>query len=884
MINNAFAISSKNVATILRTAIDKGLSSKEAAKRLLYYKRNEILKKKNQSKGLILAKQFIDPIIFILIIATILAFLFQDWLEGIAILIVVIITTMIGFFMELQARKSLETLHKINLSHLFSRVLRDGKIIREKTIMLVPGDIIFLERGDVVPADARLISVENLMIKEATLTGESLPTDKQTNALRSSNTPVTEQNNMAFKGTTVFSGRGKAIVVATGMYTQLGKIQELAINAKIAHTPLEKKLNKLSKRLIWLTLILAILIVFSGIMRGNDMLLMFQTGMALAVATIPEGLPIVATIALAHGMLRLSKKNIIIKNLEDVETLGGTNIICTDKTGTLTEDEMKVQTLALGSQLIEEISAHENQISSKVTSKNDFETLILTSVLCNDVSLKPQERHGDSIDLSLLDFAEQNGFNLEAIRNKNAEIFKIPFNTKSKMMITVNSNQVGYGIYVKGAFENILSGCNRILKNGRPEVFNNKKEWSDTVNNLASKGLRTLAFAYKKTVSKPKKKILFHHFIFLGVIGFIDPARKDIKPIIKSYKQAGIKVIMVTGDHPGTAKKIAIDIGLLSTNAREDTVILGNDFKSTGALSKKMKQQFLNASVFARVTPEQKINIISFFQENNNIVGMIGDGINDIPALIKADVGIAMGIRGTDAAREAADIILIDDKFSATELAIKQGRIIFHNIRQFVVYLLSSNFAEILSVGVAAILNLPTPLLPLQILFLNLITDIFPALAIGLGKGEKTIMKLSPKNPKEPIMTKQLWHTTIIYGITISLAVLGITIYSHVVLELSTDQINNMGFYTLILAQLLNVFNMPARYLSFFKNEITSNLYIWAAIVLCLCLTYLAYITPAVSKSLSLVTLSSSQLLTILIFSTGSLILAQIIKRMGGTI
>lgn len=885
MIQNPYSLSFQSLTKKLETNISQGISSKEAVKRILLYKRNEIFKKEKKSKWKILINQFIDPIIYILAIATTIAFLFQDWLEGIAILIVIIITTAIGFFMELQARQSLESLRKISLRHLLSQVIRDGKITKIKTTMLVPGDVIILERGNVIPADARLILVENLMVKEAALTGESIPVEKQTKELLPINTPITSQNNMVFKGTTVLLGRGKAIVVATGMNTQLGKIQQMAIDAKEERTPLEKKLNKLSKRLIWLSLFFAIFITISGTIRGNDVFLMLQTGIALAVATIPEGLPIVATIALAHGMLSLSKKKVIIKKLEDVETLGITNVICTDKTGTLTEDELKVQTLVLETQLVENVNSIEtSSFFSELKQKEDFNTLVLTSILCNDVQLSTKKRHGDTIDMSLLDFAEQIGFNLKSIRNNNPEVFKIPFDATNKRMITAHSDGNNYFVYMKGAFENVIASCDMLLKNGKTELFNTKEEWFKKVDDLTSKGLRVLAFAFKKTKSKPENNVKIEHFIFIGIVGFIDPARKDVKPIIESYKKAGIKVIMATGDHPGTAKKIALDIGLLNINDSENKIILGRSFQNIEKLSKNEKDTFLKASVFARVTPEQKIAIITFFQKNNNIVGMIGDGINDIPALKKANIGIAMGIRGTDAAREVADIILLDDTFTATELAIKQGRIIFQNIRQFVVYLLSSNFAEILSVGVAATLNLPSPLLPLQILFLNVITDIFPALALGLGKGEKNIMQLPPKNPQEPIMTNQLWRTTVIYGITISLAVLGITVYSYFVLKLSTSQINNMGFYTLILAQLLNIFNMPSRHLSFFKNEVTSNIWIWLAIIFCVFLTYLAYITPLVSKALSLIPLSSSQIITIIIFSFSSLVLSQIIKRFGVTI
>lgn len=885
MILNPFSMSCEDIAKKLETDITKGLSLKEADKRLLQYKQNDIAKNEKQSKFKILASQFADPIIYILAVATILAFAFQDWLEGFAILVVILITVSIGFSMELQAIQSLEALRKIGLKHIMSHILRDGKTEKIKITSLVPGDIILLKSGDVVPADARLCATENLLVREAALTGESAPVEKQTIAI-DNKTPIVSQTNMVFKGTTVLSGRARAIVVATGMATQLGKIQQMAIDAKQERTPLEKKLRQLSNRLIWLTLFFAVFIIVSGIFRGQDMLLMIETGLALAVATIPEGLPIVATIALAHGMLRLSKKKVIIKKLDDVETLGATNIICTDKTGTLTEDEMKVQTLEFGFQSIENIKSCNKRTISELKENDNFYKLVITGILCNDVSLDPSDRYGDGIDLALMDFADQQGFDIKAIRDAHPEIEKIPFNTENKMMLTVHSNPDGtsFRIYIKGAFETLVNRCDRILKNGRTEPFETKEAWSKRVNRLALKGLRTLAFAYKETKTKPEDVAHSQSLIFLGVVGFIDPARQDVKPIIESYKKAGIKVMMITGDHPGTAKKIAIDIGLLATNSSKDEVLVGHDLRDIEELSEKEKQQFLNASVFARVTPEQKIAIITFFQKNNHIVGMLGDGINDVPALKKADIGIAMGIRGTDAAREVADIILLDDKFGATELAIKQGRIIFQNIRQFVVYLLSSNFAEILTVGVAAILYLPSPLLPLQILFLNLITDIFPALALGLGKGEVDIMELPPKDPKEPLMTALFWRTTIIYGITISTAVLGITMYSYYVLGLSSMQINNMAFFTLVLSQLLNVFNMPARHLSFFKNEVTKNVWIWLAIVLCAILTSMAYSINAVAQALSLVTLSAHQFLTIGIFSISSLVLAQIIKRFGGTI
>lgn len=879
MIQNPFSQTIQRIAKDLETDIEQGLTGIEASKRLITYKENVILKKESRSKWKILLDQFLDPIIYILIGATAIAFLFQNWLEGIAILIVILITIGIGYFMELQAIRSLQALSKMGQARV--QVLRAGEVMEIQEAALVPGDIMLLEKGDIITADARLIHTDNLTVKEAALTGESAPVEKSTETLPI-NTSIIDQYNMVFKGTVVIRGSAKALVVATGMHTQLGTIQQLSMDAKQERTPLDKKLNKLSKHLIGFTLFFVLLIVVGGIIQGNDFLLMIQTGIALAVATIPEGLPIVATIALAHGMLRLSKKKVIIKKLEDVETLGATNIICTDKTGTLTEDKMHVHTLAFEDDFFENVVSKTPEFYSNLKLRTDFHPMMLCGIVCNEVKLTSKKRHGDTIDMALLDFAEQVGYPLAAVRHDHRELEKLPFHAESKMMASAHSIKNGYMVYAKGALESIIEHCDEILVKGKREPFSHKEIWLNRVNDLALQGLRTLAFAYKPTQTKPKEKDLWEHLIFIGVIGFIDPARADVKPSIENYKKAGIKVMMLTGDHPGTAKKIAQEVGLLPEDDSKHKVLLGNDFKDLEALNEKEKQLLLNASVVARVSPDQKIKIITFLQKNNNIVGMLGDGINDIPALNKADIGIAMGIRGTDAARESADIILLDDKFTATELAIQQGRVILQNIRQFVVYLLSSNFAEILSVGIAAIANLPAPLLPLQILYLNMITDIFPALALGFGKGEKDIMQLPPKDPKEPIMTKKLWRSTIIYGVSISIAVLGITIYSYYFLNLTPSLINNLAFYTLISAQLLNVFNMPARHLAFFKNEVISNPWIWGAIFLCIALTLWAYWMPIVSKVLHLVPLTLHHLKLILLFSLGSLVVAQGIKRLGG--
>lgn len=876
-----FAVSIKTIVEKLNSNIDYGLTESEVKQRIKKYGRNETISNESKKKWKILIAQFNSPIIFILAIAALLTFFFNNDLpETIAIITVVVITITIGFVMELQGIRSLEALRQMGFTECV--VLREGKIKTIRSSLVVPGDIILIEAGDVVSADARLITIDNLTVKEANLTGESIAIHKEVNTL-CKNTILSDRKNMVFKGTTVEQGSAKAIVIHTGSQTQLGKIQKMGSDVEEQRTPLEKKLNKLSKGLIWLTLIFTILIIFTGYLRGRDMLLILETAIALAVAAIPEGLPVVATIALARGMLKLSKRQVIIKQMESVETLGATNIICTDKTGTLTEDKMQVHSLVFEDEILSEIQNKHSEYFSDIKQSQAFNAIIMTSILCNNVVINAEEMRGDSIELALIQFAKKLQFNLKKIKENNPEKIEIPFNTSSKLMATFNENDSGYTVYVKGAFESIIDYCDTILKGNKAQKFENKKEWFNRVNDMASQGLRVLAFAYKNHDNQIKKEDLLSHITFIGVIGFLDPAREDVKSTIKIYKEAGIKVVMMTGDHPGTARKIAEEIGVLPKDAASDSVIHGQDLHFEDQLNQTIKGKLFNASVFARVTPEQKLKLVTLYQENENVVGMFGDGINDIPALRKADIGIAMGIRGTQAAREAADIILKNDKFTSMELAISQGRAVFDHIRQFVVYLLSCNLAEVVSVGLAALLNLPAPLLPLQILFLNLVTDIFPSLALGMGKGEVDIMKRPPRKANEPIMTTKLWLSTIIYGLCITVAVVGITAYSYFVLQLSAKTINNMAFYTLVLAQLFNVFNMAENNVSFFNNEVIKSVWVWAAIILSLFITISAYYISPIAKALFLTELSIEQIGLVFIFALGSLVLSQIIKRLGGT-
>lgn len=879
MTEHAYTLSPEDIAKRFQSNLANGLDKETIQKYQTLYGANQIPQDGPKSRWKILTDQLLDPIIYILTTATILAFLFSDWLEAVTILIVILISVSIGFFMELQAERSLEALRKMGQT--MTHVMRSGKVQKIMASALVPGDIILLRTGDVVTADARLVSQENLTIKESALTGESIPVSKHTKILPL-NTSISDQSNMLFKGTMAATGSGKAIVSATGANTQLGKIQQMGIEAKKEITPLEKKLNQLSKWLIWLTLIFALLIIVAGYIRGKDLLLMIETGVALAVAAIPEGLPIVATVALAQGMLRLSKRQVIIKKLAAIQTLGATNIIFTDKTGTLTEDKMKVQTIYFGDTELHDMRQKSKEDFDFLKSKEAFYEIMMASILCNNVSLFDDSILGDSIEVALLDFALQSGFEVNSIRKKNLKKLEMPFDADRKLMATAHQNSQGFSVYVKGAFETLVAICDTVLENGKPTNFTTKEKWCKKVDALASQGLRTLAFAYKQVEITPVNETLTNQLVFLGIIGFIDPAREDVKSTIDIYKKAGIKVIMATGDHLKTAQKIAEEVGLLNDGASSNIVLNGKELSNIFNADKKKTAQLLNASVFARVTPKQKLDLITFHQKKGNIVGMIGDGINDVPALKKADIGIAMGIRGTEAAREVADVILKNDKFTAIELAIRQGRVVFQNIKQFVVYLLSCNLAEIISVGIAALLNLPAPLLPLQILFLNLVTDVFPALALGLGKGEEDSMEQPPRDPKEPIMTRADWYDTMFYGLSISISVLGIVIYSYHYMKLNWDIINNMAFYTLVLAQLFNVFNMPHHRESFFKNEVTKNIWIWSAIFLSLLITWSAYIIDPIAEALSLLRLTKGQFSLTILFALGSFGLAQLIKWLRG--
>jgi len=863
---NAHTLSISEIARLLHTSEIDGLNEIESKKRLDKYGLNILALHKSKSLFQILINQFQNTLVWILVFAGVLAFAFGEWLEGFAILVVMLVNVFIGFFMERQANRSMEALR--NLSELNAVVIRNGKKQKVRASTLTIGDLLFLESGDVVTADCRLVQQNNLGVNEGTLTGESMPVSKEINPIEPQ-IPLTERSNMLFKGTLVNRGNATAIITETGANTALGHIANLTSAAKEDITPLEKKLGKLSQKLIGLTIGLAVIVFVAGMLHGRSVFLMIETAIALAIAAIPEGLPIVATIALANGMLRLAKENVIVKQLSAVETLGETQVIFTDKTGTLTENRMNVEALVFEHQTVEV-----NNLEAKKNTNPCFDRLIDVAVLCNNASIgKGEEATGDPIEVALLEFANKQNYSRSDISQKFPRVREIPFDASTKMMGTMHQMPNGqYLVCIKGALEVLLQQsdftCN---EDGGLSGGVDKNYWLEKSNALASKGMRVLAFAYS-IVDHPKEDF-FQHLNFIGCVAFLDPPRPEVFEAIQECKKAGIKLVMVTGDHPETAKTIAekIDLGQhehVVVKHASELATLSND-----------SEQLLAVDVFARVNPEQKLQLINAYQQQGFVTAMTGDGVNDAPALKKSDIGIAMGIRGTEAAKESADLILEDDALNSVVVAIRQGRGIYENIRFFVIYLLSCNLSELLVVTAMSVTNFATPLLPLQILFLNMVTDVFPALALGMNREKQQVMERSPRDPKVPIITNKIWGYIVGYAIAIAISVMGLSLFNFYYLKVDMVVNNNMVFYAITLAQLWHVFNLPGPKQSFWSNVVMQNKFIWGAILLCIGLVVLAYWIPPVNEVLGLTTISPFQLLVVFVVSWFPVLMIQSTRK-----
>lgn len=891
LVNKPWTLSSEKILNQLKSDQEKGLSKAESRKRLKQYGDNRLRKIKQKSAWTVLFNQFKNVIILILAAAAVLSLILGDWMEGIAIGGAIAIFIIIGFFTELKAVRSIEALRKMGTVN--TNVLRDGKIETIEAQSLVPGDIGVFEGGDIVTADFRLIEASKLQTDESTLTGESMPVDKQTDVL-SEEVPLADRSNMLYKGTAVTRGSAQGVAVVTGMNTELGKVSSLVEETEEEFTPLEKRLNKLGYKLLWFTLIITLLVAVIGILAGKDVFLMVKTSILLAIAAIPEGLPIVATIALARGVYRMAQKNALIERLSSIETLGTTDVICTDKTGTLTQNRMNVACIAVEDQVVEwnedkDQSKRENserRDSSQQETTKLIREILNIGVLCNNADLKKNKNGsvkttGDPLEAAVLMAGLKIGIKRNELLSKMPEVREVSFDPDTMMMATFHKKNGDFLVAVKGAPEAVLEASSHVFtaKEENELSDGNRKEWMAQNDQMANQGLRVLAFAKKKVNNK--EAYPYQDLIFSGLIGLRDPPRRGIKESLDQCRNAGIHVIMVTGDHPRTARAIGQELGMISEDDGEEKVFRSQELKNLDDLSTKEKQRLIDAEIFARVSPEQKLDLIKLHQENGSVVAMTGDGVNDAPALKKANIGIAMGKRGTQVAREAADMILKDDAFSTIMTAISQGRVIFENIRKFISYLLSCNLGSVVAVALCSVLNLPLPVMPLQILYLNLVTDVFPAVALGLGEGEEGIMQRSPRKSQEPILTKAQLIRIGGLGLIIAMVVTATLAIALKWMKMNGGQAVTISFLTLGFARVWNVFNMRDSKSNFIINEISRNKYVWGSVAVCCFLLLIAVFAPGLHTVLATSFLDINGWILILGASLIPFLLGQVLIQLG---
>lgn len=791
---------------------EKGLKSEEAEKRLEEYGRNKIEREHKISPLQILMGQFTSPLVWLLLVAMVVSWIIEEHASVYAIGAIVILNAILGFVQEYKAERAIEKLQK--LVALKVKVRRDGKEQEIPAEELVPGDIMLLETGDKVGADARIISQSHLNTQEAPLTGESTPVGKQAEPVKEG-TGVADRKCMVFSGTTVTKGHAEAVVTATGKKTQIGQIASMIEKTKTEPTPLQKKLKVLGIWLAILVVVLAIVMFTVGIASGENLTTMLMTAIALAVAAIPEGLPAVVTTCLALGVQRMANRNALVRKLPSVETLGACTVICTDKTGTLTHNQMTVKRVYANNQDTEVTGSGYTPEGKFSEDPENFEKLLLIGALNNNAKITKEKGKlrciGDPTEGALLVSAKKAGMDWRKLQEKYPRVDEIEFTSERKRMTTIHKMDGKQAAFTKGAPEVVLDICSKILING--EVKKLTKQQKDKIleqnEEYASKALRILGFAYKEDTNGEIEQDM----IFAGLQAMIDPPREECKQAIEKCKQAGIRVIMITGDHASTAKAVGKELGLTGK------VLTGEDLAKTD-LNKAINE----VNIFARVDPKHKVDILKALKDKGHIVAMTGDGVNDAPALKKADIGIAMGITGTDVSKEASEMILADDNFSTIVNAVEEGRIIFDNIIKFVEYLLSSNLGELLTLFMAIIARFPLPLLPLHILWINLVTDGLPALALGVEPGEPRVMKREPRDPEEHIVNKH--RTLVIFLVGIVMAV-GTLIAFKLKPESQINYAQTMAFTTLVMFQMFNVLNQRSMKLSIF--QLKQNWWLWGA-------------------------------------------------------
>lgn len=851
----------------------EGISDEEAGKRLEKFGRNEIEEGKKRTLFMMFLDQFKNLMIIVLIVAAIVSFVAskgEDIADSIIILAVVIINAVMGVFQESKAEKALDALKK--MSSPYVRVRRQGITKEIRTEELVPGDIVLIEAGDIVPADMRLIENASLKIEEAALTGESVPVEKSLDVIERPDVVIGDRKNMAYSGSNVSYGRGAGIVVATGMDTEVGKIAGHLANIESKETPLQRKLAEMSKILTVGVLLVCVVIFIVGLTQKRDALQMFLTAVSLAVAAIPEGLPAVVTIVLALGVQRMAKNNAIIRKLSAVETLGSTQIICSDKTGTLTQNKMTVKEVYLNNNL---------QSADEIdTNQKNFETFIKAMVLCNDSKLSKKDGEisliGDPTETALVEFAYKKNYEKNILETEYPREAEIPFDSDRKLMSTINKNQEGYFFYTKGAPDVLLNRCSHVLtENGISPMTEEHRQLIMQANkSMADKALRVLAVAVKKIDSVPDDLTPEDNetdLAFVGLVGMIDPPRPEAKEAVRICREAGIRPVMITGDHRDTATAIAKELGIVKS---DNEVITGAE------LSKLSDQEFdvEKYSVYARVSPEHKVRIVKAWKRKDKIVAMTGDGVNDAPALKEADIGVGMGITGTEVSKNVSDMVLTDDNFATIVKAVEEGRKIYSNIQKTIQFLLACNLGEVLTLFIGTMLGW-TVLSPIHILWVNLITDTLPALALGMEKAEPGIMKRRPRPARSSFYSGGVGIDIIYQGIIEGLlALVAFYIGSFTGPSPSVGAGVTMAFATLGIIQVFHTFNVRSSRESLFKIGIFTNPYVTGAFLIAILLQLSVIVLPFLNPIFNVVQLSFMQWIYVFALSIAIIPIVEIVK------
>ncbi len=813
---------------------DQGLSGAQIEQRRDRYGRNEIPEKARRGVGRIVLAQFSDLMILILLGAAMISGVVGDVEDTIAILVIVLLNAVIGAVQEYRAQRALAALRMMAAPE--AKVIRNGQVQVVPASELVPGDIVLLEAGIVVPADIRLLSASELQADEAILTGESVTVEKQLTPLVEKSLSPGEKTNMIFKGTQVTRGRGTGIVIATGLNTELGRIASLLREEDTGKTPLQKRLAAFGSRLSLFVLAICALIFVAGLLRGEPLVLMFLTAVSLAVAAIPEALPAVVTISLAFGARKMSRHKALIRHLPSVETLGSVTVICSDKTGTLTENRMHLEKLHVDGQMLEDFSKVDKETRAR-------QLLWQALALSNDVEAgNGKEPIGEPTELALFKAAARAGYNKESLKQTLPRVAELPFDANRKRMTTLHQRDEDFISFTKGAPEQMLPHCNRqLMADGMAEI--DQKALLAQSDALAEKGFRVLALAFREWPQLPREQNtenIESELVFLALVALIDPPREEAYGAVKECRSAGITPLMITGDHPATARAIAAKLGITDG---DDTVITGRELE--GMSAETLSRRLEHIRVFARVSPKQKILLVQALQKKGDFVAMTGDGVNDAPALKHADIGIAMGQKGTDVAREAADMVLLDDNFATIVTAVREGRRIFDNIRKFIKDTMSSNSGEIWTLLLAPFLGLPVPLLPIHILWINLVTDGLPGLAFTAEPAERGVMQRPPRPPKESVFAHGMWQHIIWFGLFVG----GITIAAQAwALARGVEYWQTIAFTVLTISQLFHSLAVRSERQSIFTLGLMSNPYMLGAVLLTVALQLMVIYVPALNS------------------------------------